>query len=76
MRVNDKKDLYSLIRDNEVTLHGPVEFAPGMKSFDNFMGLANLIKVGSGREDDIVTLEGLSPYIGPHILKEVEFIAF
>jgi len=53
-----------------------VEFAPGMKSFDNFMGLANLIEDGSGREADIVTLEGLSPYIGPHILKEVEFIAF
>ena len=44
--------------------------------FDNFMGLANLIEDRSGREADIVTLEGLSPYIGPHVLKEVEFIAF
>ena len=53
-----------------------IEFAPGMKNFDNFMGIANLIEDRSGREADIVTLEGLSPYIGPHILEEVEFIAF
>jgi hypothetical protein len=53
-----------------------VEFVPGMKSFDNFMELAHLIEDQSGREADIVTVEGLSPYIGPYILKEVEFIAF
>jgi hypothetical protein len=52
-----------------------VEFVPGMKNFDNFMELANLIEDRSGRDAELVTLEGLSPYIGPHILEEVEFIA-
>ncbi|MGA2764935.1 MAG: nucleotidyltransferase family protein [Spirochaetia bacterium] len=52
-----------------------VEFAPGKKTFDNFMELVYLIEDRAGREADLVTLEGMSPHIGPRILKEVEFIA-
>jgi predicted nucleotidyltransferase len=50
-----------------------VEFEPGQKTFDNFMQLAFLLEELLGREVDLVTAESLSPYIGPHILKEVEY---
>ena len=50
-----------------------VEFEPGKKSFDNFMGLALFLEETIGRRVEVVTLESLSPYIGPHILREVEY---
>jgi predicted nucleotidyltransferase len=50
-----------------------VEFEPGQKTFDNSMQLAFFLEDLLGREVDLVTVESLSPYIGPHILKEVEY---
>ncbi len=50
-----------------------VEFEPGQKTFDNFMQLAFFLEDLLGRRVDLVTVESLSPYIGPHILKEVEY---
>jgi predicted nucleotidyltransferase len=50
-----------------------VEFEPGQKTFDNFMKLAFFLEELLGRKVDLVTAESLSPYIGPHILKEVEY---
>ncbi len=50
-----------------------VEFEPGKKSFDNFMGLAFFLEEMMGRKVELVTPESLSPYIGPHILREVEY---
>ena len=50
-----------------------VEFEPGKKSFDNFMGLAFFLEDTIGRRVELVTPEALSPYIGPHILREVEY---
>jgi predicted nucleotidyltransferase len=50
-----------------------VEFEPGQKTFDNFMRLAFYLEDLLGREVDLVTAESLSPHIGPHILKEVEY---
>jgi len=50
-----------------------VEFAPGKKTFDNFMRLAFYLEELLGRHVDLVTIESLSPYIGPHILAEVEY---
>ncbi len=52
-----------------------VEFEPGQKTFDNFMNLSFLLEELLNRHVEIVTLESLSPYIGPHILKEVEYAA-
>ena len=52
-----------------------VEFAPDKHTFDNFMELSFLLEYMLGRKVDIVTPEALSPYIGPHILKEVERVA-
>lgn len=52
-----------------------VEFQPGQKTFDNFMNLSFLLEDLLQRRVEIITLESLSPYIGPHILEEVEYAA-
>jgi hypothetical protein len=49
-----------------------VEFIPEKHTFDNFMELTFLLEELLGRKVELVTPEALSPYIGPHILKEVE----
>lgn len=49
-----------------------VEFEPGKKTFDNFMALGFFLEGILGRKVDLVTKESLSPYLGPHILQEVE----
>ena len=49
-----------------------VEFQSGEKSFDNFMGLADLLEEILRRRVELVTTEGLSPYLGPRILADVE----
>jgi hypothetical protein len=53
-----------------------VEFEPGRKTFDNFMALSFFLDELLGRKVEIVTRESLSPYIGPHILAEVEYVRF
>jgi hypothetical protein len=50
-----------------------VEFEPGRKTFDNFMHLVFFLEGLFERKVDLVTKESLSPYIGPHILREVEY---
>lgn len=51
-----------------------VEFEPGQKTFDNFMQLAFFLEELFGRRVDLITVESLSPYIGPYILNEVEYV--
>ena len=51
-----------------------VEFAAGEKSFDHYMALSFLLEDELGRAVELVTREALSPYIGPHILDEVEYV--
>lgn len=50
-----------------------VQFEPKEKTFDNFMELGFFPEDLLGRRVEIVTPEYLSPYIGPHILREVEY---
>ena len=50
-----------------------VEFEEGRKTFDNFMEVAFLLEEVFGRKVDLLTPESLSPYIGPYILREVEY---
>lgn len=52
-----------------------VEFEPGQKTFDNFIRLSFLLEDLLGRSVELVTPEGLSPHIGPYILKEVEYVS-
>lgn len=49
-----------------------VDFVPGEKTFDHFMALGFLLEDRLGRRVELVTRESLSPFIGPHILAEVE----
>ena len=52
-----------------------LEFLPGEKSFDSFMHLSFLLEELLEHPVELVTVESLSPYLKPHILKEVEFAA-
>jgi len=61
-RQNDRSDVDIL-----------VEFEQDKKSFDNFMRLASFLEEQIGRRVELVTPESLSPHIGPHILREVEY---
>jgi predicted nucleotidyltransferase len=51
-----------------------VEFDPGRKNFDNFMQIAFLLEELFGRRVELETPEGLSPHIGPNIMREVEYV--
>jgi predicted nucleotidyltransferase len=51
-----------------------VEFEPHRKTFDSFMALSFLLEGLLGRRVELVTPEALSPYIGPRILDEVEYV--
>lgn len=52
-----------------------VEFEAGQKTFDHFIQLAFFLEDLFDRKVDLLTTESLSPYIGPHILSEVEYVA-
>lgn len=51
-----------------------VEFIPERKTFHNFMRLGDLLEELTGRKIELVTPQSLSKYIGPYILKEVEYV--
>lgn len=51
-----------------------VEFEAGRKTFDNFHSLCLLLEELFERPVELVTPESLSPYIGPRILSEVEYV--
>ena len=48
-----------------------VEFAPGQTTFRNFMELAFYLEDLFGRRVDLVTDQGLSRYLRPHVEQEV-----
>lgn len=52
-----------------------VEFDPSRKSFDNFWKLSQLLEETLLRPVDLLTTESLSPYIGPRIMAEVEYVS-
>ncbi len=52
-----------------------VAFEPEKKTFDNFIHLSFFLEDIFGRAVDLITVESLSPYIGPYILDEVEYVA-
>jgi uncharacterized protein len=52
-----------------------VAFEPDQKTFDNFIHLSFFLEDLFGRTVDLITVESLSPYIGPRILDEVEYVS-
>lgn len=53
-----------------------VEFYSNKVSYTNFIELAYFLEDNLQTKIDLITLESLSPHIGPHILKEVEYASF
>ena len=53
-----------------------VEFEQGKKTFDNFIQLSFFLEDLFKRRVELVTPQSLSPYIGPHIMNEVEYVTF
>jgi predicted nucleotidyltransferase len=51
-----------------------VEFQKGSKTFDNFINLVFFLEELLGRKVELITTDSLSPYIGPRILEEVEYV--
>ncbi len=53
-----------------------VDFLPEQETFRNLMNLHSYLSNLLDRNIEIVTTNSLSPYIGPHILEEVEYVSF
>lgn len=52
-----------------------IDFEPEKESFDNYMAFCDFLELLFTNEKvEIVTKNGLSPYIGPSILKEVMYV--
>lgn len=51
-----------------------IDFDPDKENFDNYMAVYDLFeKLFQDKKIEIVTKNGLSPYIGPTILNEVKY---
>lgn len=52
-----------------------IDFEPDKENFDNYMAAYAIFERLFSRERvEVVTKNGLSPYIGPRILKEVQYV--
>jgi uncharacterized protein len=67
----------SFVRDaanSESDIDLLIEFQVAQKSFEHFMELSFFLEELFQRRVELVTPESLSPHIGPHILREVEYV--
>ena len=53
-----------------------VDISKDKKTFRNFMALSYYLEELLGEKVELITKQSLSPYIGPHILKTVEYVPF
>jgi predicted nucleotidyltransferase len=52
-----------------------IDFNPEMENFDNYMAVCDIIEqLFKNEKVEIVTKNGLCPYIGPKILNEVIYV--
>ena len=52
-----------------------IDFYPDKESYDNYMAVYDYFeKLFKNEKVEIVTKNGLSPYIGPKVLKEVMYV--
>jgi len=56
------------------TRHGPIAISTCSSSFDHLMGLSFYCEDLFARRVEIVTPNSLSPYLGPRILAELEYV--
>ena len=69
----------SFVRNNEKEnsdIDLLVDMVKEKKTFRNFMSLNYYLEDLFGRKVDLITIQSLSPHIGPHILKAVEYVSF
>src|SRR2546423_6920671 len=53
-----------------------VEFEPEHKTLSNLVELGDFLETLFGRRVELVTPEGLSPYLAPKILREAQYARF
>jgi uncharacterized protein len=52
-----------------------IDFEPGKENFDNYMAAYDMFEnLFTNEKVEVVTKNGLSPYIGPEILKDVVYV--
>jgi predicted nucleotidyltransferase len=52
-----------------------IDFKPEMENFDNYMAACDIFEqLFKNEKVEVVTINGLSPYIGPKILNEVVYV--
>ena len=52
-----------------------IDFEEGKETFSNFMSVCDILQDAFGKmKVDVVTVKGLSPFIGSQILSEVEYV--
>jgi predicted nucleotidyltransferase len=52
-----------------------IDFKPEMENFDNYMAVCDILEqLFKNEKVEIVTFNGLSPYIGPRILNDVVYV--
>lgn len=52
-----------------------IDFDPEMENFDNYMAVYDIFeKLFKDEKVEVITKNGLSQYIGPKILKEVQYV--
>ena len=62
-------------QSNESDIDLLIDFDPEKENFDNFMAVYDLFeKIFKNEKIEVVTKNGLSPYIGPKILNEVQYV--
>ncbi|TDW95842.1 nucleotidyltransferase family protein [Dinghuibacter silviterrae] len=64
---------------NQATAHSDIDLLVDIrkekKTFSNFLSLNRFLEDLFDKKVELVTTQSLSPYIGPHILKTVEYVA-
>ena len=52
-----------------------IDFEPDKENYDNYMAVYDILEqLFKNERVDVVTRNGLSPYIGPKILNEVQYV--
>ena len=68
----------SYLRDeqsNESDIDLLIDFEPGKETFENYLAVCDLLEsIFKNHTIEVVTKNGLSPYIGPKILKEIQYV--
>lgn len=52
-----------------------VDFEPSQKTYQNIFDLYEFLKEKTGRKVEVLTRQGLSKYISPYILEDVEYVS-